>query len=509
MEQFECPICKKVINDTSRAKGLHAQEHKITSEEFFCLINEIEPKTCECGCGALTKWTGWKYGYRKNIVGHMSKESRDQGIQKLKEIVKENHWSRGKTKKTSEKLRMIGEKSSKTLKKRFADGEIKHWAKGQNKYTHSSIMSHSKKMSKRMSSNSHWHFYSVESIQEKIEKSLSENFEYKLNIGEIEKRKDNKDKNCLIRIKCKKCGKEYEKTIYDVVRHQKTQFPCLRCREKQGKSKQQQEMTDFVKTITQTNVYENDRSNPTGYEFDVWIPELKVAFEYNGLYWHSDAVNQKKDYHNNKVIKSKEHSISLMHIFEDEWRNKQDIIKSMIKIRLKKADRFVDARKCKIIEIEKTIAKKFLDENHLDGKSNCSKAYALLTNDNDEIVSVITIRNPLSSKWKSHVEIARFASLKNTIVRGGFTKLLKHLLNEHEKILTYVDTRWGSSGNHCKTMKYVGKSRTFWWTDKCERYNRLKCKATSNHTEKEEAMLRGYFKIYGCDILKYVIEKST
>lgn len=65
------------------------------------------------------------------------------------------------------------------------------------------------------------------------------------------------------------------------------------------------------------------------YEIDIYLPDFNLAIEFNGFYWHSDKfVN--KDYYFNKTIKCKNKGIELIHIFENDWINNEDIIKSII-----------------------------------------------------------------------------------------------------------------------------------------------------------------------------------
>lgn len=504
MKQLICPICNDVINNTSRAKGIHAKKHNISSEQLYLLLENCEKKLCECGCQQETSWSGWKNGYKKFVKGHMSEKSRKSGAMKLKKTLSSNHWSRGKTKDSCQTIQKIAEKTSETLKKKYRTGELKHWAKGETTLTHKSLKNRSMKMSKKMSSDSHWNFDDIESIREKIYDAMKDKFQCDLkNLNDLKRRENNRDKNYSIEIECTRCGKIHTKTVYEIVRHRKFGLKCARC-DRNESSIAQKEIANFVRSIINDSVFENDRSNATGFELDIWIPSRSVAFEYNGLYWHCDAINDKKSYHNDKIVQAKRNSIKLMHIFEDEWRDKRNIVESMIKIRLGIVDKKIGARQCSIESITNEEAKNFLNENHLDGHVKSSSAFALKFN--DEIVSCITLRRPFSKKWKGWTEIARFASKKNVIVHGAFSKFLKHLVKEDSKILTYVDTRWGSSGNHCRAMKYSGKSRSFFWTDKHKRFNRLYCRATRNLTERQVSIEKGVFKIYGCDILLFQYE---
>ena len=53
-------------------------------------------------------------------------------------------------------------------------------------------------------------------------------------------------------------------------------------------------------------------------ELDIYLPDLKIAFEVNGLYWHSvnDRSNKTKDYHSRKSDAAIAVGIKLYHIWE-------------------------------------------------------------------------------------------------------------------------------------------------------------------------------------------------
>ena len=84
----------------------------------------------------------------------------------------------------------------------------------------------------------------------------------------------------------------------------------------------------------------------------MYFPELKVGIEYNGLYWHSEEMGKDRNYHFNKSLECYDKGIRLIHVFEDEWLYKQDIVKSKIKhiLGLNTNER-VYARKCYIKEV--------------------------------------------------------------------------------------------------------------------------------------------------------------
>jgi len=60
------------------------------------------------------------------------------------------------------------------------------------------------------------------------------------------------------------------------------------------------------------------------------IPQLKIGFEFNDIYWHSELYKD-KNYHINKTSFFEERGIRIIHIWEDDWDNKKEILKSQIK----------------------------------------------------------------------------------------------------------------------------------------------------------------------------------
>ena len=67
-------------------------------------------------------------------------------------------------------------------------------------------------------------------------------------------------------------------------------------------------------------------------ELDIYIPNLKLAIEYNGCYYHSIENGTTKDYHLNKSLACRKLGIRLVHIYDCEDFNKQcDLIIQLIK----------------------------------------------------------------------------------------------------------------------------------------------------------------------------------
>lgn len=108
------------------------------------------------------------------------------------------------------------------------------------------------------------------------------------------------------------------------------------CHNLNSVSKQETELYEFIKTCIGSNcrIYRNNkniiRDNKQKYELDIYIPKLKIAFEYNGSYWHSNLCKNKY-YHQTKTKLCYENGIQLIHIYEFDWVKHKDKLKSQIK----------------------------------------------------------------------------------------------------------------------------------------------------------------------------------
>lgn len=89
-------------------------------------------------------------------------------------------------------------------------------------------------------------------------------------------------------------------------------------------------------------VISNDRKLIYPYELDIIIPDIKVAFEYCGLYWHSERFLKEKNYHLNKLKLHEQAGYILVTVFEDEWLYKKDKVMTKIKSYLINKDLVTD-----------------------------------------------------------------------------------------------------------------------------------------------------------------------
>lgn len=253
----------------------------------------------------------------------------------------------------------------------------------------------------------------------------------------------------------------------------------------------------------------------TGKEVDIYIPEKKLAIEYDGLYWHSFHNVGNKNYHLDKTEAAEKNCIQLIHIFEDEFIEHEDIVLSRIDHIIGSKDNIIYARKCVIKEIDFKTSEEFLNNTHIQGNVNSSYRYGLYYN--DELVSVMTfghLRKSLGSKNidENTYELLRFSCKLNTTVVGGASKLFKYFIKtvNPDVIISYCDRRW-SIGNLYKNLGFTLDHITqpnYWYIINNHREHRfgwrkdvLKNKLEMfdpNLTEYENMMMNGYDCIYDC-----------
>ena len=327
---------------------------------------------------------------------------------------------------------------------------------------------------------------------------------------------------------CKKCNNEFKKPLNSLL-----QIPyCPICYPNIGKSRLEIDIYNFIKEIIpQEEIIQSDRNilKIINKELDIYIPSRKLAIEFNGLFWHNDSMILDHEYHLRKTSICEEKGIQLIHIFEDEWLYKQDIVKSMIKSKLGIFDKTVYARKCEIKKISYNQAKEFLIENHIQGFSIFSVCYGLVYN--GELVSLMCFgKYRLSNGRKSidkEYELLRFCNKLGYHIPGAASRLLNHFIVDYapKKIISYCDRRW-STGNLYRVLGFdlTSISEPSYWYIKNEksssvRINRFNYRKSElpkklenfdiSKTEFENMKDNQYSRIWDCGNFLFTFDNST
>ena len=158
----------------------------------------------------------------------------------------------------------------------------------------------------------------------------------------------------------------------------------------------------------------------------------------------------------------------IIHLWEDVWIDKKDLVQSRILAMIGNFSR-LNARHCFIERIDKPTADKFLNDNHLQGSVKAKFKYGLFLktqyvekflgkeNTQNELIAVATFSGGRTfkegeRKGSRSYELIRFASLKGFVVVGGMDKLLKAFIAEHspDDIMSYADRDWSDGRSYLK-----------------------------------------------------------
>lgn len=279
----------------------------------------------------------------------------------------------------------------------------------------------------------------------------------------------------------------------------------------------ERELLNFIKSIYDGEIIENDRSVLRGKELDIYIPELNLAFEFNGVYWHNE-FNKEITYHQKKSLSCMKKGIQLIHIWEDDWLYKNEIIKDFIKSKFGVYDVKIGARKCEVKIVPNNIAYLFLMKNHIQGGVKNGKSIGLYYC--NELVEILTFgglrRNMGGKQVDGHYEIYRVCSKIGYNIQGGFSKLLNYFENVYNpiEIITYANLDY-SVGNvyivngFCKcgiskpvyswVVGGIRKNRSNFMKSKLD-----ECKKNPNLTETDVMHSKGFWKCWDSGKIKFI-----
>jgi hypothetical protein len=259
-----------------------------------------------------------------------------------------------------------------------------------------------------------------------------------------------------------------------------------------GPSEPQLEIADYIRSIigpdeeiilstrkilTPQAIADTKYTHPL--ELDIFVPTRKFALEFNGLIWHCSALdNFKSGKEMTKAVTCHKLGLKYLMIYEDEWKDKKELIKAMIASRLGVAQtKKLRASKLQLKLLEnKEDWEDFFEKNHLDGSVGVNFGYGLFLE--DKLISCATVRRKeISGDW----ELARFATDYNYHVHGNATRLIKAIKKHLEgaPLVTFSNNRLSSGNVYSKIGgKDITKTFTpgYFYTDGMVRINRRKCR---------------------------------
>ena len=171
------------------------------------------------------------------------------------------------------------------------------------------------------------------------------------------------------------------------------------------------EISEYVKTIYDRQILTNYRQL-TKFELDVFLPDIKIGFEYNGVYWHSDKPI---DYHLNKTNKCKQLGITLYHIFEYDYINKPNVIKDIIKQAIYPI--VIDGAKLTKTSITNSQYVEFVNQYNLQ-QPNFSDHIVGLVDKNNDLVATLSYTIEFNN-----VDVVQYTTKHSIVIRSLFEQL--------------------------------------------------------------------------------------
>jgi len=280
------------------------------------------------------------------------------------------------------------------------------------------------------------------------------------------------------------------------------------------------ELFDFIKTLCPSAI-SGYREKYHSKEIDIFIPEIKLGIEFNGLYWHSESTllanNQSPTSDFEKQILFAQKGIRVIQVFEDEWQSHCEIVKSRLANLLGATQAKVWARKCVIKPVSSLDASRFCEQNHIMGRGRSNYRFGLYYQ--DTLVSLMTFtNNNLSRRLNNVWEINRFASLLNTTVVGGASRLFRHFLKHinPDTVVSYADNRW-SNGQLYQQLGFEKTSNgtpNYWYLlpNTTRRIHRFSLRKTVGDnpdlTEVQNRAAQGYLRIWDSGSSKWTWNKK-
>lgn len=273
------------------------------------------------------------------------------------------------------------------------------------------------------------------------------------------------------------------------------------------------------KELSLSNIIQSNKTILEGKELDIYIPDKKLAIEFNGNYWHS-TLYKEKNYHQEKSLACEKQGIRLIHIFEYEWQDetKQEKIKTLLKSILTPDNIKLYGRDTEVQDITVAQARDFCEKYHLQGYVRSIINLGLIYN--NELIGVMTLGFPRFNR-EYNFEILRLCYKNNISVIGGTQKLLEYFKRNYNptSIISYCNIA-KFSGQVYENIGFKLKSISspnYVWVDTSTnnvltRYQTQKHKlirdglGTEDQTEDEIMESIGYLKVYDAGNKVYTFE---
>lgn len=278
---------------------------------------------------------------------------------------------------------------------------------------------------------------------------------------------------------------------------------CAKC--SNHRSYCQEEIIRFLERCMGSHkVKNNDHNVLDGKEIDIYLPSLKIGFEYNGLRWHSEEFGKRKEYHLSKTERCEENSVSLYQIFENEFLYRKAQVFARVKKIIGSYEGMTcigDSTKYVIRETDKETARKFIIDNDVEEYSDSNVFVGVFIG--CVLIKVYGFKLNRSNSWT----LITICESMNHVASGAFREAIIHFIEKHNPDDLYIvlNRRWYS------TIKDLDEFISHGF--RIDSFTQPGCNYTDgNHSfseyEIESADKNKFHRIWDCGYIKLVYDNA-
>lgn len=303
---------------------------------------------------------------------------------------------------------------------------------------------------------------------------------------------------------------------------------CPKCQPHKGinGSGRELELFDFVQSLD-PSARRGDRYIIKPQELDIVSDQMKTAFEFCGLFWHSDYMPDKNlpslgpKRHLIKLEKAKAAGYRLFTVFEDEWANKQDAVKTLV-ARAIAPEKLptIGSRSCELFTPSWEEAAAFYNQYHLQGATPGTVHVGLRQGDLTLAVMTVGKRSLYGKVADGDWEMIRFCLNPAYNVPGAMSRLCSWLPAHLsvKRLFSFVDRRWFTGSSYVRAGFTLVKITDpgYWYVRGLKRESRYKYAKHKlagllenfdpSLTEVENMRNHGWNRIFDCG--QYRFEKT-
>lgn len=190
-------------------------------------------------------------------------------------------------------------------------------------------------------------------------------------------------------------------------------------------------------------------------ELDIYLPEIQLAIEYCGDYWHShgdqESERKNKNRHHDKYMACKALGIRLLTVYESEWLTREYALKRLMRNAVGRGRGKLMARKCELKKTPLSEARAFYERYHPQGGDGSGEHYGLYWG--GKLVACMRFTFGANDRGDARTRVwtlTRYAT--RVTVAGGASRLFKAFINEQQpaEVKSFSDNRYFEGGMYAQ-----------------------------------------------------------